>query len=260
MKLRKFTEEGHNKYSLLYKKIRDSISNSNDNIEKGFSNTLKKEVEILQNDLSCSIEIPTGKNLKIQNFNTSYELGLYLNDLLSECNYKDIFLDQKMWDWITLFHFDTVFNSKMSGYSDHRYLLNDDWFVRYRHLIRTPWYAVYNYKKNSKLFLSKAPYIGSDYLEQYISHRISEFYLPSAEIAFKLYYDKEKDKPRPGYSKKYVRKKNKKTLVKASLGRLFDNINQFNQIYDLWEMTPMDVINLLPKEFDTLKELNGLNK
>jgi len=87
MKLRKFTEEGHNKYSLLYKKIRDSISNSNDNIEKGFSNTLKKEVEILQNDLSCSIEIPTGKNLKIQNFNTSYELGLYLNDLLSEFNY-----------------------------------------------------------------------------------------------------------------------------------------------------------------------------
>ena len=260
MKLRKFTDEGHNKYTLLYKKIKDSISANNDDIEKGFSSKLKKEVEILRNDISCSVEIPTGKDLKIKNFNTSYELGLYLNDLLSECSYKDIFMDQKMWDWITLFHFDAVFNSKMSGFSEHRYLLNEDWFFRFRHLIRTPWYAVYTYKENSKLFLSKAAYIGSDYLEQYISHRISEFYTPSSEIAFKLYYDKEKDKPRPGYSKKYVRKKNKKTLVKASLGRLFDNLNQFFQIYDLWEMTPMDVNNLLPKEFDKLKELNGLNK
>ena len=39
---------------------------------------------------------------------------------------------------------------------------------------------------------------------------------------------------------------------------MFDNLNQFNQIYNLWEMSEDDVINLLPKEFDYLKELNGI--
>lgn len=259
MKLRKFTDIGHNKFLLLYKKISDSITNNKKNIEKGFTKKLKSEIEILKNDTSCTKEVPNGKNLKIKDFNNSYELGVYLNNLLVDCSYKDIFMDKKMWDWITLFHFDVVFNTKMQGYSEHRYLLNDDWFVRFRHLIRTPWYAFNTYKESSKLFLSRATYIGSDYLEQYISHRISEYYTPSAEIAYLLYYDKEKDRPRPGYSKKFVRKKNKKTLVKASLGRLFDNLNQYFQIYDLWEMTALDVIKLLPKEFDELKELNGLN-
>ncbi len=258
MKLRKFTSEGHQKYTLLYTKIKDSINENNKNIEKGFSNKLKQKINDLRNDLSLSIEIPEGKILKNQKFNSSYELGLYLNDILNGCSYRDIFMDKKMWDWITLFHFEVVFDNKMSGYNEARYILNDDWFFRNRHLIRTPWYANYTYKENSKLFLAKEPYIGSDYLEQYISHRISEFYTPSAGIAYKLYYDKIKNKPRPGYSKKFVRKKNKKILVKGSLGRMFDNLNQFNQIYDLWEMSEDDVINLLPKEFDYLKELNGI--
>jgi len=257
VKLRRFTEEGHFKYIALYNKIKESILANNNDIEKGFTKRLKNEIENLKNDLSCSTEIPLGKNLKIQNFVNSYDLGVYLNDILSDCNYNDINFDLRMWDWITLFHFDVVFNSKMSGFSEHRYILNSDWFIKYRHLIRTPWFALYTYKKNSKLFLSRAPYIGSDYLEQYISHRIVEFYTPSAEIAYELYFDKKNNKPRPGYSKKFVRKKKKKTLVKGSLGRLIDKLNTYNQIYDIWQMEPKEIISLLPNEFKELKELNG---
>ena len=77
-----------------------------------------------------------------------------------------------MWDWITLFHFNDVFSIEMTGYSEHRYILNQDWFVRNRHLIRTPWYAVNTYGESSKLFLSKAPYVGSDYLETYFMSEV----------------------------------------------------------------------------------------
>ena len=67
---------------------------------------------------------------------------------------------------------------------------------------------------------------------------------------------KKNEKPRPGYSKKFIRKKNKKTLVKASLGRLIDKLNQYNEIYDIWSMDPKDIVLLLPKEFEELKKLN----
>ena len=46
--------------------------------------------------------------------------------------------------------------------------------------------------------------------------------------------------------------KNKKTLVKASLGRLVDKLNQYNEIYNIWDMDTKDIINLLPKEFNKI--------
>lgn len=258
MKLRRFTEDGHNKYILIYDKIKQSIAENKKDIKKGFTKKLKDEVENLLNDDSLSSEVDNGKILKKQNFKNSYDLGIYLNELLKDCNQNEIYFDEKMWDWITLFHFNDVFSIEMTGYSEHRYILNQDWFVRNRHLIRTPWYAVNTYGESSKLFLSKAPYVGSDYLEQFISHRINENFIPSGHICYKLYFDKKNNKPRPGYSKKYIRKKNKKTLVKASLGRLIDKLNQYNEIYDIWSMYPNDIVLLLPKEFDELRELNQI--
>ena len=256
MKLRRFTEDGHNKYILLYDKIKDSIIKQKGDVKKGFTKKLKDEIEDLLNDNSFSTEINSGKSLKKQKFKNSYDLGIYLNDILKECNQTEIYFDEKMWDWITLFHFDVVFSEEMSGYSEHRYVLSQDWFVRNRHLIRTPWYAVNTYGESAKLFLSKAPYVGSDYLEQFISHRINENFTSSGHIAYNLYFDKKNEKPRPGYSKKFIRKKNKKTLVKASLGRLIDKLNQYNEIYDIWSMDPKDIVLLLPKEFEELRKLN----
>ena len=258
MKLRKFNEEGHDRYILIYDEIKNSIIKHKGNIKKGFTIKLKDRLENLLNDKSLSIEVNGAKILKKQNFENSYDLGIYLNEILKDCNQTEIYFDEKIWDWITLFHFDVVFSEEMTGYSEHRYILNQDWFVRNRHLIRTPWYAVNTYGVSSQLFLSKAPYVGSDYLEQFISHRINENYTSSGHIAYSLYYDTEKDKPRSGYSKKFVRRKNQKTLVKASLGRLIDKLNQYNEIYDIWSMKPEDIVSLLPKEFKELKDINGL--
>ena len=39
MKLRRFTEDGHSKYILLYDKIKNSIIKNKGNIEKGFNKT-----------------------------------------------------------------------------------------------------------------------------------------------------------------------------------------------------------------------------
>ena len=47
MKLRRFTEDGHNKYILLYDKIKDSIIKQKGDVKKGFTKKLKDEIENL---------------------------------------------------------------------------------------------------------------------------------------------------------------------------------------------------------------------
>ena len=54
MKLRRFTEDGHNKYILIYDKIKQSIAENKKDIKKGFTKKLKDEVENLLNDNSFS--------------------------------------------------------------------------------------------------------------------------------------------------------------------------------------------------------------
>ena len=67
MKLRRFTEDGHNKYILLYDKIKDSIIKQKGDVKKGFTKKLKDEIEDLLNDNSFSTEINSGKSLKNKN-------------------------------------------------------------------------------------------------------------------------------------------------------------------------------------------------
>ena len=38
----------------------------------------------------------------------------FIDDLLKDCNQTEIYFDEKMWDWITLFHFDVVFSTSMT--------------------------------------------------------------------------------------------------------------------------------------------------
>ena len=253
MKIRRFNDDGMQKFNLLYNQIKISIINSK-SIEKGYNANLKGQVKNLLNNYELSEEIEISKEIEFKKFETSYEFGVYLNNIFKEKNYSSIAYDSNLWNWLSLFYFNIIFHPKARGYSEHRYILSDDWFTRHRHLVRTPWYIVNVYGKFGKLFLAKETYTGTDYLEQFISHRISENYTKFAEIAYKLYYDENKNEPKPGYSKKFVKKNKRKTLVKGSLGRLVDKLNQYNEVYNIWEMQVQDIIKILPLEFDELKK------
>ena len=64
MKLRRFTEDGHNKYILIYDKIKQSIIQNKKDIKKGFTKKLKDEIENLLNNDTLSSEVENGKILK----------------------------------------------------------------------------------------------------------------------------------------------------------------------------------------------------
>ena len=260
MKVREFTEEGNQQFILLYQQIKQSVLNNNKSIEKGYTKALKKKMSDLINDTNLSRDIGGKKDLKMQDSNDQYKFGEYIYETLKEHNENKILNNDKLWNWLSAFFFEIVFHKKARGISEHRYILSDSWFTRYRHLVRTPWYIHRIYKDSSKLFLSGETYLGSDYMEQWISHRINEKFTKAADIAYNLYYDKKNNEPKSGWSKQYIwkkipgSKKTAKTLVPGSLGRLINKLNQYNEIYDIWEMDIKEIIILLPKEFDELKE------
>ena len=151
MKIRRFTDNGRQKFVLLYNQIKASVINKK-SIEKGFTKNLKAQVKNLLDDKSLSEETGIKEEIEFKNFNNSFEFGEYLNNKLKEKSFSSIAYDGNLWDWLSLYYFDIVFHPKARGYSEHRYILSEDWFTRNRHLVRTPWYIVNIYGKMVSFF------------------------------------------------------------------------------------------------------------
>jgi hypothetical protein len=243
MKIRRFTKQGHEEYKSLYREIVSSIENKNGNIKNGYTPNLKKKIKDMQNRKDNSVEIEKSQQILNSDFSSSYELGVHLVETLKDLSYSDIQGDSEMWDWLVLFYFDLIFSEKMRGYSELRYILNQDWKLVFRHLARTPWWCVQYYGKYSKLLLCEEPYRSIDWLEQYIKNRDIREFKPLIKICYEMYFDKKNEKYKPGTSKG----------KSGALFRLRDKINQFFRVYDLWHMSAQEIIDLLPKEFDLYK-------
>ena len=151
--------------------------------------------------------------------------------------------DAALWDWVALFFFDQIFSEKMRGYSEYRYIVNDDWKLIFRHLARTPWWCVQYYGEPSKLLLCEETYKSIDWLEQFIKNREIREFRTSLEICYRMYFDKKTNSYKAGTSKSKA----------GGLHRFRDKLNQFFCVYDLWHMSTEDIIKLLPKEFNQYK-------
>ena len=243
MKIRRFTKQGHDEFKSLYRELVLSIENKNGNIKNGYTKNLKQKIKDMQGRKDNSVEVERSQDISIRNFSTSYELGVHLTEVLKDLSYNDIQADAEMWDWLSLYYFNVVFSEKMRGYSELRYILNQDWKLIFRHLIRTPWFCVQYYGKYSKLLLCEDPFRAIDWLEQYIKNREIREFKTLIKICYEMYFDKKNDKYRPSTSKGKP----------GGLFRLRDKINQYFRVYDLWHMNAQEIIDLLPKEFDNYK-------
>lgn len=252
IRIKKFTPDGIKKWKALYNEIFLSIDSKVSNrrapkegIKKGYSNILKKKVEFLRNDVDLTEDVLNSKDLEIKKFKNSYELGLAVYNSLKDCEYRDIYEDECLWDWLALQFWEQIFvPGEMSGFMPYRYTLILSREDQFRHLVRGPWYAVYHYGDNAKIFTYTKPYQQNDFLEQYIkiTHMREMKNIP--EVCMKLYYDHETERAMPGITKK----KNG-----GGFPRLRDKIGQFNKIKYLWDMSSEEIIKMLPKEFNRYK-------
>ena len=229
MKLRRFTEDGHQRFREIYENIKISV------IDEGWAKGYKEDHK------------GHLKELLDKTFDTSYELGDYLCSLLSGADKSEINHDKYLWDWLSLYYFDQIIPlSGKSGYDNARIFYNDEWTVRYRHLIRTPWYVISNFGKYAKILKNDKPFVGGDYNESFMGQPVITRIPASCEITYKLYFDEKLQKQRAGLSKQ----KNDKP---GNIYRLFEQMKQFQCVYNMYELDADSFIKLLPNEFDYLK-------
>lgn len=197
-------------------------------------------------EFNPKIEVEENKS-----FNSKLDLAKYLEERFNKANVgrNDILGENGLWTWLAYCWLNQLAPSTDDGSreirEDARYICNDDYRDYYRHLIAGP-YSIYSLhgEENSRLFLCSPVNKHNDFIEQFASR---QFIISSKKIVqaiSELYFNQEEKKPKTG-----VLSRNKK----GNIRRFIRIIQQFELTYDIYNMEPEEIKNLLPDEFNEWK-------
>ena len=235
MKLRKLTSPGIEKFSEYIKSF-------------ALNSPLDYPEYLLEND-AYSAEMA---NIEISPrlFKSRFEAGEYLYNTLSSIKSDTEIEDQGLWCWLSLYYFKQLCpkykNRKLPSIEKIIPKLTD--FQKYyRHLLYGP-YKIFQFHKgapeNAMPLLCGEIFKFSELAEQIASRQelVTNKSLMSA--IYNLYYDESTLKLKRGSGGK----------GKGTPRRLASIIEQFSLTWDLYSMSPKDILSLLPKEFDRFKD------
>lgn len=179
-------------------------------------------------------------------FADRYDLGAYLVKVLAPLDRHRISRDNRLWNWLALFFFDSVCRKEADGtrrlLRQELYLLEGkyDYLRYYKHLVRTPWLAVLDHGENARILFANARGVRSD-IEETLTASQQVLGNPTViAAAYRLYFDSVTGKPRRGAASKGA----------GSSRRLTAFIQQLELTYDIQSCTPEQFLGLLPQEFD----------
>ncbi len=152
------------------------------------SNTLTYVPFDLLNDDNNSEDFEFSEQIEINKiFRNRYELGNYLYDILKNCDEKNIYNNEFLWNWISASLFSSLFPSPRGGGQEIRYILSNNLMYHYRHICYFSWLIFKQFEDKSKVLLTSPVNSISDDYEQIASNRrllninfiklISEMYL-----------------------------------------------------------------------------------
>lgn len=184
-------------------------------------------------------------------FGTKLEFGKYINQKFTSSKIKreEVTANAGIWTWLAYFWFtllttDNVGKQRIG--EDYRYIFSDDFRTHYRHLVWLPYDMIALHGENaSRLFLYGEIPVQGDFIEQ-VASRL-DLYSNTAVVdsATRLYFDQShltgkrgaQSRTRPGNVRRFV------TVLK-----------QLNLTYDLYSTSSIEIIDLLPKEFEKWKQ------
>jgi len=175
------------------------------------------------------------------------EVAEYLFNLLKDVK-SSTQNDKALWCWISLYYFDVVCaKDKHGAYKPgdiNRWVPAFDHHHKFhRHLLASPWLVYKRYPGDKEALygvLSGNVNVHGDFIEQFVSRQELISCKPIMQAITRLYFDKETGMAKKGAS---------------SHARRFAAVHQqFSRTYDFYEMNPVDILNILPKEFDKFLE------
>lgn len=237
MNLKKFNKKGNESYKILLQSSLNKNSLSNNDYEP---------FDILCKNKNLTDEVPNAKKIELKNFSNRFELGKYLNQVLSECKVSDFTQDECFWNWISCFYIRKILSSK-GGKEIVRFQFTTSREGR-RNLIRQPW-LLYNINKdNSKFSLTSAVHIHSNECETYSSR--PELYRNKVigELIMDLYWDEKR-----GRVYENSTQHREKGIPGVLFPRLYKKILELSKVYDLWSIDKNSLKELIGDEFSYIK-------
>jgi|TARA_B100000315_G_C14494135_1_gene549073 hypothetical protein len=237
MKLRKLRDKGIDKMSSFL----DSLKTEN---------PLEYPSEIL-NDPEFSDSIGLDVIIEAKTFNSKFDVAKYFYEIFSNAGLTSVLGNRGLWCWLSLYFFDQLCPRERGGRyrpgARARWIPEVTNFQRYyRHLLAGP-YRIYNFHKDDPeraMALICGPVSKQgDLIEQLASRQELITNKSLIKAVTELYYN-----PSTGTNKRGAGGKGA-----GSPRRLAEVIDQYNLTWDLYAISPDEIIGLLPSEFDRFK-------
>ena len=190
-------------------------------------------------------ELPFDLEVRAGGFESRFEMGQHLVDVLSGQERSDFIGDRGFWDWLALQWFDDLCPKKADGSrkkpsATPNYVMSDDYKRRYRHAVFMTWQLVDMHRENAEFMLFKEPSVRGELTEQFMAR---QFYLSCdgvIQAARRLYWDTDAGKLKTGAGGK----------SNGSSRRLVAWLQQIEVTYDLFNMNADQLLDLIPAEFN----------
>ncbi|MYM63838.1 hypothetical protein [Pseudomaricurvus sp. HS19] len=234
MKVRKLNDYGVSEFSGFIEKSRSGVSQ---NIPS-----------YLLEDERSSDPLDVTLNLESIKFNSRYDMGVYLNNVLSGVEVRRFVSDPGFWSWLALFWFDQLCpvgkGNIRSPSKEYNYILSKNYNHRPRHALYMTWQLVDRYGEDAKFLLCKDPSTRGELTEQMMARQ--EFLTSEGVIrlASFLYFDNSTGMFKKG------------SAARKSPGCVSRYVNWLQQLqitYDLFSISKDDLEKLLPSEFDRFR-------
>lgn len=191
-------------------------------------------------DIDCAVED--------RPFETRFEFGKYLADVLKETPPQAVMGDVGFWSWLALYWFDQLCPPQKNGTRKpsrpYNYVLSRNYNHRPRHAVYTTWMLVNQYGETALFLLSKQLHERGELIEQLAARQ----YLISChgviETAKELYYDPERKTFKRGATS---RKR------QGSIRRYVAYLQQLDLTYDLGTVASDALLAMLPDEYSTFR-------
>lgn len=191
---------------------------------------------------SREFEVPVGFDAT-RGFPTRYQLGAYVNSILSSVDRTSVLRDHGIWDWLSLAWFEQLCplhqGTRKVG-ETARYVVSSDRTDYYRHLVRHAWDLYGLHGVYSRLFLECPPHKNNDFVEKLACRQDIITNKPLIEAADSLYWDRRRGRPKTGATNAN-RPGNVRRFVRV--------VQQLGLTYDLHSMSAAQILSLLPREF-----------
>jgi hypothetical protein len=227
--IRSFTEEGNRRFAEYVESLR--------------SDPTQPVPFDLLTDQSITRELPVDLAISNDPVVTKMELAKRLDESLGDFPQSGASNEmmEGMWNWLSLFFFDSTTNEKETIGEIHRHLLNRIWNRRSRHLVESTYNAYKLHGVFASVILENQPWKGGEVFNNLAGTQ--EYWVNKAlfRSVHALYWDQERGIPKPGITP---------AQKPGTIRRLIRLFNQLNRTYDLFALEKKDFFELLPEEFE----------